>query len=189
MSTTREQLIETTCALLELQGYHATGLNQIIKESGSPKGSLYYHFPGGKEELAAEALAQVGDIVLNRIRDSLARVDDPADAVQTFMMFIAHNIELSDYKQGAPITTVALEATATSERLREQSDMIYSAWQNAFAEKLRDSEVDDARANRIAALIISAIEGSTILCRTSRSTQPMKDAAEEIKLLITQARS
>jgi TetR/AcrR family transcriptional regulator, lmrAB and yxaGH operons repressor len=52
---TRDQIIQTTCTLLESQGYHATGLNQILKESGAPKGSLYYYFPQGKEELAEEA--------------------------------------------------------------------------------------------------------------------------------------
>ena len=53
MSTTREQIIEKTCELIELQGFNATGVNQIIRESGTPKGSLYYHFPGGKEELGS----------------------------------------------------------------------------------------------------------------------------------------
>ncbi|UUZ80779.1 TetR/AcrR family transcriptional regulator [Paenibacillus sp. P26] len=52
----RERLIQATSNLIELQGYHATGLNQIIKEGGAPKGSLYYYFPNGKEELVAESV-------------------------------------------------------------------------------------------------------------------------------------
>ena len=53
MANTREIIIETTCDLMENQGYHATGLNEIVKVSGAPKGSLYYYFPEGKESLAA----------------------------------------------------------------------------------------------------------------------------------------
>lgn len=56
MNTTRDQIIETTCELLEAYGYHATGLNQILTKSGTPKGSLYYYFPEGKEELTSETL-------------------------------------------------------------------------------------------------------------------------------------
>jgi TetR/AcrR family transcriptional repressor of lmrAB and yxaGH operons len=188
MSSARDQIIETTCELLELQGYHATGLNQIIKESGSPKGSLYHYFPGGKEELAAEAVQRVGEAVLQRIRYNLAAVDDPVDAIRGFILMVAQNVELSGFRAGGPITTVALETASSSGQLRAVCASIYDQWQGAFAEKLANSGTPIARARRLAVLITAAIEGGIILCRTHRSREPLEQAAHEIGWLIEQVR-
>jgi TetR/AcrR family transcriptional repressor of lmrAB and yxaGH operons len=187
MTATRDQIIQTTCTLMELQGYHATGLNQIIKESGTPKGSLYYYFPGGKEELVVAAINEVGSVVLQRIQENLALIDNPADAIRSFMTSIAHNVEKTEYKTGGPITTVAMEAAATSERLREACQQIYADWQRAFADKLSSGGLPESRASRIAALVIAAIEGSVLLCRTQRSPQPMIEVAAEIATLVAAA--
>ncbi len=184
MSNARDQIIKTTCDLLELQGYYATGMNQIIQESGSPKGSLYYYFPGGKEELAAEAVRQAGEIVLQRIRDNLAAVEEPKNAIYSFIMTIARNVELSGFRAGGPLTTVAIETASSSERLRQECDRIYMGWQAAFADKLRAGHFPEARAARLAALIISSLEGGIILCRTSHSRAPLENVAAEIALLI-----
>jgi TetR/AcrR family transcriptional regulator, lmrAB and yxaGH operons repressor len=188
MSTARDHIIQTTCDLLELQGYHATGMNQIIKESGSPKGSLYYYFPGGKEELAAEAVKYAGEITLSRIRDNLALIPDAAEAIYTFITTIAHFVELSGFRAGGPITIVAMESAASSDVLRQVCQGIYDGWQTVFADKLKSSHFDDARAARIAALIIASIEGGVILCRTSRSQEPLKNVAGEIRLLLQHTR-
>ncbi|MCA0455474.1 MAG: TetR/AcrR family transcriptional regulator [Chloroflexi bacterium] len=188
MAVTRDQIIETTCDLLELQGYHATGLNQIIKESGTPKGSLYYYFPGGKEALAVEAVNHVGNIVLQRIRENLAQVDDCAEAISIFIKNIALNVELSGFRAGGPITIIAMEMASTSPTLREACQHIYDGWQDAFAEKLRAGDIAEARAKRMAALIIAAIEGGIILCRTSQSRIPLEQVGEEIYELVSQVR-
>jgi len=180
MNSTRDQIIEKTCELLELQGYHATGLNQIIKESDTPKGSLYYYFPGGKEELALESINYVGGIVLNRIRENLALLDNPADAIREFIMKIAFNVERSDFRSGGPITTIAMETASNSELLRKACDKIYGEWQQAFSDKLKTGGISETRATRLAALIISAIEGGVILCRTSQSKIPLEHVAQEI---------
>src|SRR4051812_4374423 len=125
MTSARDQIIDKTCELLELQGYHATGLNQIIKESGSPKGSLYYYFPGGKEELAVESVRKVGAIVLQRIRQNLAESDEPAEVIYRFMMNIAVNVERSGFRAGGPITIIAMETASSSVALREECQRIY----------------------------------------------------------------
>ncbi|MFP4322019.1 MAG: TetR/AcrR family transcriptional regulator [Anaerolineales bacterium] len=187
MSTTRDQIIQTTCELLELQGYYATGLNQIIKDSGSPKGSLYYHFPGGKEELAAEAVRRVGQIVLERIQTNLAAVDDTAEAIRAFILNIAVNVERSNFQMGGPITTIAMETAATSELLRETCHDVYTEWQNAFAERLIAGDFAPDRARRLSVLIIAAIEGGVILSRTERSSAPLEQVAAEIGLLLENA--
>ncbi|HEY8491429.1 MAG TPA: helix-turn-helix domain-containing protein, partial [Dehalococcoidia bacterium] len=57
----RQRMIRAMSRLMQRQGFHATGLNQVLAESGAPKGSLYFHFPGGKEQLAAEAVQASGD--------------------------------------------------------------------------------------------------------------------------------
>jgi TetR/AcrR family transcriptional repressor of lmrAB and yxaGH operons len=184
MTTARDQILDTTCELLELQGYHATGLNQIIKDSGSPKGSLYYYFPGGKEELTAEAIARVGQVVQNRIRHYLNAVDTPADAVRQFIVNVAHNVESSGYRAGGPITTVAMETASSSERLRLECQRIYSSWQSEFADRLISGGYGAATANSLAAVIIAALEGGIILCRSSRSPQPLLMVAEAMATLI-----
>lgn len=184
MTKSREQIIEATCELLELQGYHATGLNEIIQKSGSPRGSFYYYFPGGKEELTSEALHRVGQIIETRIRNHLAGNENAAEAIQDFILNVAQNVEASGYRAGGPITTVALETASTSERLRQECDTIYQSWLTAFAEKLTESGYSVERAQTLAALIIAAIEGGIILCRTRRSPLPMQKVAQEIGLLL-----
>jgi len=184
MTTTREQFILTTCDLLEVQGYHATGLNQIINESGGPKGSLYYHFPDGKEGLTAEALQHVGQIVLRRIKTNLAVADNPADAVRDFILNVAYNVEHSGYQAGGPITTVALETASSSERLREICNAIYADWQTAFRERLTAGGVPDPAADQIARVIVAGLEGGIILCRTGRTQQPLHDVAATMETVI-----
>ena len=71
-SDTRDRLIRTTSRLLRKQGYAATGLNQVMAEAEAPKGSMYFHFPGGKEELAAAALDRFSGRVRDLMAESLA---------------------------------------------------------------------------------------------------------------------
>ncbi|GAB4545639.1 MAG: transcriptional regulator LmrA [Anaerolineae bacterium] len=180
----RDQIIATTCTLIELQGYHATGLNQIVRESGSPKGSLYYYFPGGKEELTEEALRSVGKAVHERIKVNLAANADAASAVQKFIALIADQVETSGFRAGGPITTVAMETASTSERLRAVCHEIYSGWIALFEAKFREAQISAGRAAALANLTIAAIEGGIILSRTAQNADALRHVAQQLAALI-----
>lgn len=180
MGSTRDQIIETTCTLLEAQGYHATGLNQIIAESGSPKGSLYYYFPQGKEELVAEAVARSGRITERNIRAGLAKIADPAEAIASFVRVIAGAVESSNFSAGGPLTTVALETVKSSERLNLACREAYGWLRGAFAEKLSAEGFAPERAAVLATFIVSAIEGGIILSRTNHSGDALRQVADNL---------
>ena len=93
MTTTRQQIIEKTSELLDRQGYHATGLNQIVAESETPRGSLYYYFPAGKEELAAEAIGYKAHQMSEHERRSLATIGPAIEAIYQFVVSLADHAE------------------------------------------------------------------------------------------------
>lgn len=184
MTTAREAFLETTARLLERQGYFATGLNQIVAESGAPKGSLYHYFPEGKEELTAEVINRIGQVITARIRLNLAQPANPAEAIPQFIRTIARYVGESDFQGGGPIATVALETSASSERLRLACNAAYQSWQEAVGAKLIASGFDTARATRLATMVIALIEGATILARAAHSTAPLEQVADEVQLLL-----
>ena len=136
MSSTRDQIIEATCDLLESQGFHATGLNQIVKASGAPKGSLYYYFPERKDELAEAAIERAGRGVADRMSASPANTGDVAEAVRDFVATIADFAEASGFRSGGPLCTIAMETAATNERLNKACRAAYSQIEATFEVKL-----------------------------------------------------
>ncbi|MDX1435694.1 MAG: TetR/AcrR family transcriptional regulator [Anaerolineales bacterium] len=184
MGNSREQFIETTCELIEAQGFHATGLNQIIKESGAPKGSLYYHFPEGKEELVEEAIERTGRSVSERITVNLDLTPDPAKAVRDFVRRIADNVETSGYRSGGPLMTVAMETATTSERINLACRNAYRGLQMAFDRKLHTSGFSEERSAELAQFIVAAIEGGIILSRTNHTGDPLRSVAAELQRVI-----
>jgi TetR/AcrR family transcriptional repressor of lmrAB and yxaGH operons len=183
MNTRRDEIIDATCQLLEAQGYQATGLNEILRVSGAPKGSLYHYFPDGKEELVAAAIERSARQTAAHLSGALAEEDDPAAAVVGFVRRLAGYVAASGFRQGGPITAVALEAASTNERLRRACRDAYRLWQGIVADKLRPA-YGAAEAVRLAVLVIAAVEGGILLARGERSEGPLLDVADAIEAML-----
>lgn len=182
MSSTRDRIIETVCLLLEVQGYHATGLQQILSESGAPKGSLYYYFPHGKEELAEEAVMRSAGLVAARIRHGLARSQQVGLALHGFVCEIAEGVERSNFSAGGPLTTIALETVHSRPRLNRACQQAYGMLQEAFADKLAASGYGPLHAREMAMFIVSSIEGAILLSRTNHSGDALRQVADYLRL-------
>src|SRR5690348_16269508 len=109
---TRQRMLDTAADLFHTQGYHATGLTELTTAGGAPMGSLYFHFPGGKEQLAAEAVRLSGErtgalleAVLKDAPDALAAIDRAVEALAAFLTE-------SDFQRGCPLASLALDAAA-----------------------------------------------------------------------------
>lgn len=177
---TRERLVRTAATLFRTQGYHATGLNQVVAEGGAPKGSLYFHFPGGKEQLAVESVAFSAGEVHSTLRG--------ATSLDEALAVFADHLVASDFRNGCPVATVALDVAAESDAIREACVTAYASWHELLVDFLRGQGIHADRAPGLATTVLAAVEGALLLARTQRDVAPLRQVAADMRVLIEGAR-
>jgi TetR/AcrR family transcriptional repressor of lmrAB and yxaGH operons len=176
----RERTIRTAAHLFQQQGYHGTGLNQILEESGSPRGSFYFHFPGGKEELAVEVIRETSREVEAAIEAASRKARDPAAFVRKLGQFLSRWFEESDFTEGCPVAVMSLETTPDAPALHAACREAYDRWVGLTADVLRRKGGSRPEAERLATLILCAFEGALALGRARSSTAPFDEVAREL---------
>jgi TetR/AcrR family transcriptional repressor of lmrAB and yxaGH operons len=169
----RDNLIRTAMRLFRTQGYASTGLQQILAESGAPKGSLYHYFPGGKEALAAEAVALAGRLVGELLADLADRHADPRRFVAAYCTTMAGWMRESGFRSGCPIATTMLETAPHVPAVTQAGVGAMAVWIGIAAGVFERSGAPPAAARRDAQLLIAAMEGALLLARMQESTAPI----------------
>lgn len=184
-SGTRERLIRASTGLFRRQGYSGTGLKEIAATSEASLGSLYHFFPGGKEELAAEVIAETGHRDARLIERFLERAATPADGIRDFFRLGAEALAGSAYADGCPVASVVLDTANTSEPLREACARALAEWVDVVSEALQGAGVDLRRSRSLATYAVAAYEGAVVLARALRSTDPLEQTgrivADEVR--------
>lgn len=175
---TRERIIETSAELFRLQGYHATGIKQIVKAAEAPFGSLYHFFPGGKEELGAEAITVSGAIYAQLIPAVFDPAPDVVAGVRDFFAGAAAHLVETDYADACPIATIALEVSSSSEPMREACAEVFQSWIEAGADRYVQAGITREKARELTIGMLCALEGAFVLARALRSTEPLLIAGE-----------
>ena len=106
---TREKLIEAAITLMRRSGLSGAGINEIVRESGAPKGSVYYFFPKGKQQIVKEGLAQYSERVVAFIDSTLSSKRKPSEKVKALFNAFAERIELGEFRHSCPVGTVCLD--------------------------------------------------------------------------------
>lgn len=184
---TRTRMVETTARLLQHRGYHGTSLADILAESGAPRGSLYFHFPGGKDELAIEATRVAVEQATSELRETLEYSPDPAKAVRAFVEGAAGLMRQTDYTFGCPVAPVILDATAGVKELEELCRQAFKQWVGMLCNAFAEAGIPESRAHALALLVESSLEGLLLIARAYRDCAPLMIVAAELEAVVAAA--
>jgi AcrR family transcriptional regulator len=175
-TSTKDRILETTADLFRRHGYTGTGMKQIVEAASAPFGSLYHHFPGGKEQLGQEVVRRSG-AMYSELFASIARESpDLLTYVRDVFEGAAVTLVESDYADACPIATVALEVASTNEPLRLATAEVFESWLAGWATGLERSGIEPERARTLALELLGAMEGAFVLSRALKSPDPMRAA-------------
>ena len=180
----KDLLIETASRLFRVRGYCGVGLNEIIEESGVPKGSLYYYFPEGKEQLAIAAINNTKRLVMEDIKSIFGGVFNPIDAFQAYVYELSRVFGEGGTPIGSPIGAIAGEKHSTSEPIRLACESTFKGWQSIYTEKFLEAGYSEQDSENLAITFHALTEGGILLALTMKSGKPLEAIAEQIPFLL-----
>jgi AcrR family transcriptional regulator len=188
-------MVRSAAQLIRRKGVSGTGMREIVSEANAPRGSLQHYFPGGKEELVAEALLWMGGVAARRVRRHADRLDGapPSALLEALVEQWKVDLTREEFIAGCPLVAAAADSAATSEQLRAVLVEAFGGWQDPFAAVLTELGVPPERAPQVAMLVICTLEGAIILSRIRHDLAPLDALVAEmgpvVDAAVTNARS
>ncbi|MDX8050637.1 TetR/AcrR family transcriptional regulator [Lentzea sp. BCCO 10_0798] len=180
---TKQRMLDSAVLLLRERGAAGVTVDAVLAHSGAPRGSVYHHFPGGRNEMVLGAVRQAGDHIATMVRESAAG-GDVQQMMQRLVAFWKRALTKTGYRAGCPVAAMAVDSRDLVPDAGDLVREIFGQWQASLAEALSASGFAAPRAQRLATLIVSAIEGAIILCRAHRDLGPLDDVLAEIAPLL-----
>jgi TetR/AcrR family transcriptional regulator, lmrAB and yxaGH operons repressor len=172
---TRAKYIDAASALFQSRGYHGVGLAELIEVSGAPKGSFYFHFEGGKEELAIATIFKSREDVQNLLLYAFERAKSAEHYVERIGKALAQWLKSSNFTGGCAVASMTLEAASSSDAIALACRDSYRTWIDLIHSHLSSFSDSNLAPASEASAIMSAFEGAIIQCRCERSVMPMKN--------------
>jgi TetR/AcrR family transcriptional regulator, lmrAB and yxaGH operons repressor len=177
---TRTRMLEATATLLRQRGYHGTSLNDVLAASGAPRGSLYFHFPGGKDQLVIEVTRRAVAQVAERLAEQLAAERSPAAAIRRIFESVARMLEENDFALGCPVAPVVLDGTTEVPELIDITRSAFEQWIGLLQASFIEAGMPQPRARALALLVESSLEGLMVIARATRDRSALPIVAEEL---------
>lgn len=175
-SSARERMVESAVVLLAKNGYQATSFTSVLDHSGAPRGSIYHHFPDGKDQLIAAAVELAGARAV-AVLDSLDG-SPAAEVVDGFMLLWRTVLERSDF--GAGCSVLAVTVSGESAELLDGASAVFTAWGSRLTTLLEHGGVPAGDAAGLATMVMAASEGAVVLARAARSFEPLDSVTAQL---------
>ena len=175
-SDVRQRMVDSAVRLLARRGLQGTSFADVLEHARAPRGSVYHHFPDGKDQLVGDAIELAGA----RTHELLARLHGAgAEEVTSFFLSLWRLLlEKSDF--GAGCAVLAVTVATDSPDLLARTAVVFREWRGQLAGLLETGGLPADRAKRFAALLVAASEGAVVLSRAERSMEPFDVVAEQL---------
>ncbi|KAA1419858.1 TetR/AcrR family transcriptional regulator [Mumia zhuanghuii] len=183
MKDARSTMVAGAASMIGRRGVGATSVRELAKHTGAPLGSTYHYFPGGKDQLVAEAVTWVSDRIEVLLGDSASALD----AFDAFVESWRRLLRSTDFHASCPVLAVATEAPDLGESGESVASQAFARWHGLITARLEGDGIaaDDARA--LAWTIIAGAEGAVVLARSQRSTEPLDAVAARLRSVVADA--
>lgn len=178
--STRDRMLDSTIRMLAAGGYQGASFSTVLERANAPRGSIYHHFPGGKDELVSRAIERSWERTAAHL-ESL-RGGPATDVVAGFVALWRALLVRADFEVGCSVLAVTVSAADADIRIRAGD--IFGAWQQLLAELLVSGGVPADRSKSLANLLLAACEGAVVLARAQRSTEPLDAVERELLPLV-----
>jgi len=179
---TKRRMLASAAEVLRERGAAGVTIDEVLSRSGAPRGSVYHHFPGGRNQILIEALGFAGDSLTAAIDEAASR--GPMPLLREFVEMWEGVLRESDFAAGCPVAAASISTCEQDLRLSSDAARIFDHWREALTRSFVADGFDDREAGALATTMLAATEGAVILCRSLRSAQPLRDVAENIEFLV-----
>jgi AcrR family transcriptional regulator len=171
-------MITSAAVLVRERGARATSLDAVLAHSGAPRGSVYHHFPGGREQLLREMTEYAGEYIVRRLEREPDR--DPRATLDALFDYYRSTLVETDFRAGCPVLAVAIEAPEGGPDVRDCALGAFERWRVVIAGSLERHGIAPARADELAVYVIAAFEGAIVLSRAYRDVEPLERVRSEV---------
>jgi len=172
----KRRMVEGAARLLAERGLQETTFSEVLALTGAPRGSIYYHFPDGKGQLVAQAVAFAGEGVLERLESLRGR---PAEEVASAFFGMWRQLLIhGDFRIGCSAAAVTV-ATDAPDLLAAAAD-VFRAWTAQLAGLLVAGGVTEGSGPATATLLLSGAEGAVLLSRAQGEIEPFDQTADAL---------
>ena len=175
-------MLVSAAEVMRERGAAGVTIDEVLTRSGAPRGSVYYHFPDGRNQILTEALQYAGEAITAVIDDAAAK--GGMFLVRQFVDFWEELLAESDFTAGCPVVAAAIGSTDDEPQLTSVAGAIFSHWRDALTRAFVADGFDESDAASLAIMCIASLEGAVVLCRSTRSVDPLRDVAAQVEFLI-----
>ncbi|MDO4814476.1 MAG: TetR/AcrR family transcriptional regulator [Gemella sp.] len=180
---TKDNIIKAAVHLVQKKGYSETSIQEIVKKSKAPQGSIYYYFPKGKDEIICAAI----DKIREEFEKKFARESKKCTEPEQVLRLMVDLLEKKEGKYGTPsfrLTLLALETMGQAKVVADKTADALRFWKTVFAKELEKVGVNPKYSLGISVWFCTTIQGAVCSAAVKDDTNFSKIMEQAIQLVV-----